>query len=94
MSSGSRRRILAAPENSGWSRSSFWPHGGHVFCFHLAAALGLDGVEVNPLSFQPFGGLSDGAQVEGGEVRPPQAPGVGFETRNALFRYVRELVGD
>jgi L-alanine-DL-glutamate epimerase-like enolase superfamily enzyme len=86
-------RIIDELERSGWSRGSFWPHGGHLFCIHLVAALGLGGVEVNPLSFQPFGGLPDGARVERGEVRAPEAAGVGFETRGALFRMFRDLVG-
>ena len=73
--------IVAALEQAGWPRSAFWPHGGHLFCLHLVAALGLGGAEVNPLSFQPLAGLPDGARVEGGRVAPPDLPGIGFEGR-------------
>src|ERR1700691_4711611 len=38
----------------------------------------------NPHNFQPFGGFSDGAVVRDGALHPPQAPGIGFETRSAL----------
>ena len=47
----------------GWPLRSFWPHGGHLFCLHLVAALGLGGAEANPFSFQPLCGLADGAEV-------------------------------
>src|SRR6185312_5821818 len=48
--------ILSELEGAGWERSAFWPHGGHLFCLHLVAALGLGGAELNPLAFHPFGG--------------------------------------
>jgi D(-)-tartrate dehydratase len=76
--------ILAELEAAGWPRSAFWPHGGHLFCQHLVAALGLGGAEVNPLAFQPFGGLTDDARVENGRVAPPELPGIGFEGRAQL----------
>jgi D(-)-tartrate dehydratase len=76
--------ILAELEAAGWPRSAFWPHGGHLFCQHLVAALGLGGAEVNPLAFQPFGGLTDDARVENGRVVPPELPGIGFEGRARL----------
>ena len=76
--------ILEQFEAAGWPRSAFWPHGGHLFCQHLVAALGLGGAELNPLAFQPFGGLTDDARVEGGRVAPPELPGIGFEGRAAL----------
>ena len=87
-------RIIAELEQAGWDRKAFWPHGGHLFCLHLVAALGLGGVEVNPRSFQPFGGLPDGARPDDGHVAIPEAPGIGFETRSALIGLFRELVGD
>jgi L-alanine-DL-glutamate epimerase-like enolase superfamily enzyme len=76
--------ILAEFESAGWPRSAFWPHGGHLFCQHLVAALGLGGAEVNPLAFPPFGGLTDEARVEGGRAAPPELPGIGFEGRAEL----------
>jgi L-alanine-DL-glutamate epimerase-like enolase superfamily enzyme len=47
-------QILDHLSAQGWSRQSFWPHGGHLFCQHLVTALGLGGAEVNPFSFQPL----------------------------------------
>lgn len=75
----------------GWPRSSFWPHGGHLFCLHLVAALGLGGAEVNPFSFQPLCGLTDGAEVVDGVTELPQAPGIGFEFRSVTDRLFRSL---
>lgn len=77
-------RIIAALEARGWSRRSFWPHGGHLFSLHVASALGLGGVEVNPLSFPPFGGLADGTSIAKGRATPPDAPGIGFEQKADL----------
>ncbi len=76
--------ILSELEGAGWQRSAFWPHGGHLFCLHLVAALGLGGAELNPLAFQPFGGLTDGVRVENGRAAPPELPGIGFEGRAGL----------
>jgi L-alanine-DL-glutamate epimerase-like enolase superfamily enzyme len=81
--------ILAEFESAGWPRSAFWPHGGHLFCQHLVAALGLGGAEVNPLAFPPFGGLTDEARVEGGRVAPPELPGIGLEGRADLHALLR-----
>jgi L-alanine-DL-glutamate epimerase-like enolase superfamily enzyme len=85
-------RILAMLEGAGWSRAAFRPHGGHLFCLHVAAALGLGGAESNPHNFQPFGGFSDGAVVEAGHLRPPEAPGIGFETRSSLRQLFDSLL--
>ena len=76
----------------GWPRSSFWPHGGHLFCLHLVSALGLGGAEANPFSFQPLCGLVDGAEVVDGFIGLPQVPGIGFELRSAADRVFRSLV--
>ncbi|HYZ01385.1 MAG TPA: enolase C-terminal domain-like protein [Candidatus Binatia bacterium] len=84
-------RIVDALEGGGWPRSSFWPHGGHLWCLHVVAALGLGGAEVNPLSFWPVGGLSDGQAVRDGCAELPEAPGVGFETKADLYALFREL---
>ncbi len=84
-------RIIEAMEARGWSRAAFWPHGGHLFSLHVASALGLGGAEVNPSSFQPFGGLGDGATLSDGHASPPESPGVGFESRPSLARLFQSL---
>ncbi len=48
--------------------------------------------EVNPHNFQPFGGLADGSVIENGLARPPDVPGIGFETRSPLIRLFRGLL--
>jgi D(-)-tartrate dehydratase len=77
-------RIVRTLEASGWPRSAFWPHGGHLFGLHIVSALGLGGAEVNPLCFAPFGGLADGTAPVNGRAAPPEAPGIGFERKTAL----------
>jgi len=78
----------------GWPRASFWPHGGHLFCLHVVAALGLGGAEANPFSFQPLCGLVDGAEVTHGFTDLPQAPGIGFELRSKAYGVFRSLMTD
>lgn len=85
-------QIVEAMEQLGWTRTAFWPHGGHPYSLHLASAFGLGGVELNPSSFAPFGGLTDGAVVSDGRVRPPDLPGIGFEGQSAAYRLFRTLV--
>jgi L-alanine-DL-glutamate epimerase-like enolase superfamily enzyme len=85
-------QIVQVMEAAGWSRSAFLPHGGHLFSLHVAAALGLGGSEANPHNFQPFGGFADDAVVDEGRVRPPDAPGIGFETRSDLVALFRSLL--
>ncbi|TAM74213.1 mandelate racemase [bacterium] len=82
-------QIIETLKGGGWPRSAFWPHGGHLFSLHVVSALGLGGCEVNPFSFAPFGGLSDGVTPQGGRVAPPEVPGIGFETKAKL----RDLFG-
>jgi L-alanine-DL-glutamate epimerase-like enolase superfamily enzyme len=84
-------RIVEALTASGWPRSAFWPHGGHLFCLHVVSALGLGGAEVNPLCFAPFGGLDDATVPAGGRVAPPQRPGIGFEGKADLYAEMRAL---
>ncbi|MGO4129060.1 enolase C-terminal domain-like protein [Inquilinus sp. YAF38] len=84
-------RIIEVMTAAGWPRQAFWPHGGHLFTLHVVAALGLGGAEVNPLSFQPFGGFEDGAIVSDGFASLPQRPGIGFEGRAELHRLFRDL---
>jgi D(-)-tartrate dehydratase len=87
-------RIIETLENNGWSLKSCQPHGGHLFSLHVAAALGLGGCESNPHNFQPFGGFADEATVENGYVHPPEALGIGFETRSSLYNVFRSLLGN
>jgi D(-)-tartrate dehydratase len=86
-------QIVNAFEARGWKRERFWPHGGHLFTLHVAQGLGLGGTEMNPLSFQPFGGLADSAYVTEGRVAAPEIPGIGFEARTATKRAFYELLG-
>jgi L-alanine-DL-glutamate epimerase-like enolase superfamily enzyme len=84
--------IIEMLENRGWPRTAFWPHGGHLFCLHVAAALGLGGAEVNPLCFAPFGGYGDDAVISEGVVAAPQIPGIGFEGKGELLDLFAALV--
>jgi L-alanine-DL-glutamate epimerase-like enolase superfamily enzyme len=84
-------RIVKHLLDQGWPRSAFWPHGGHLFSIQVAKALGLGGVEVNPLSFQPFGGLSDDATLcEGKVFASENHDGIGFEHKSDLWRLFAE----
>jgi L-alanine-DL-glutamate epimerase-like enolase superfamily enzyme len=87
-------QIVDHLETMGWPRSAFWPHGGHPFCLHVVAALGLGGAEINPLSFSPFGGLVEGSALAKGRVRLPDAPGIGFELSAALHDLFSALHAD
>jgi L-alanine-DL-glutamate epimerase-like enolase superfamily enzyme len=77
-------QIVEMMEKRGWPRAAFWPHGGHLFCLHVVAALRLGGAEVNPLCFQPFGGYGDDTIIAEGVAAAPQIPGIGFEARQNL----------
>ncbi|WP_119275223.1 enolase C-terminal domain-like protein [Taklimakanibacter deserti] len=72
-------RIIEHLTQQGWPRSAFWPHGGHLFSLHIAAALGLGGAEVTPFAFHPFSQLSDRLRISEGHVDLPQQSGIGFE---------------
>ena len=85
-------QIIGLLEKCGWPRAAFWPHGGHLFCLHVVAALGLGGAEVNPLCFQPFGGYGDETNIANGAATPPEMPGIGFETKPALRDLLATLV--
>jgi L-alanine-DL-glutamate epimerase-like enolase superfamily enzyme len=85
-------RILESMQSRGWPASAFWPHGGHLYTLHLVAAFGLGGCEMNPLSFQPFGGPGDGVVPADGRIAPPDAPGIGFETKAALYALFKNLL--
>jgi L-alanine-DL-glutamate epimerase-like enolase superfamily enzyme len=83
--------IVRLLQDRGWPSSSFWPHGGHLFCLHLVAALGLGGAESNPLAFLPFGGLPNDLMVSEGIVSPPEMSGIGFERKDDLWKLMRTL---
>ncbi|HEX8814608.1 MAG TPA: enolase C-terminal domain-like protein [Terriglobales bacterium] len=83
-------RVIEAAERSGWSRQDFFPHGGHLFGLHVACGLGLGGCECNPHNFQPLGGFGDGSVIRNGTVSPPDAPGIGFETKSNFMDLIRQ----
>jgi hypothetical protein len=62
-----------------------------LFCLHLVSALGLGGAEVNPLAFQPFGGLPQKTAPVGGRVAPPELPGIRFEEKPELHSLMQAL---
>jgi len=79
-------RIVRHMTERGWPQTAFWPHGGHLFCLHVVAALGLGGAEVNPFAFGPFSGLADDTCVAEGRADLPEAPGIGFELNRAVWK--------
>jgi len=76
---------------SGWPRQAFWPHGGHLFSLHLAAALGLGGAEITPLAFHPFHGPPPVLPVIDGRLGLPDIPGIGFELHDDAWQAFRSL---
>ena len=84
-------RTLEMLDEHGWSRRTVVPHGGHQISLNMAAGLGLGGNESYPGVFQPFGGFADTIPVENGYVALPDAPGIGFEEKAALYAVMREL---
>ncbi|HEX2257263.1 MAG TPA: mandelate racemase/muconate lactonizing enzyme family protein [Afifellaceae bacterium] len=84
-------RTLEAMDRAGWSPRRCIPHGGHQFALSIAAGLGLGGNESYPGIFKPFGGFADDAPVEGGMVRLPEVPGIGFEAKAQLMDLYRVL---
>lgn len=84
-------RTLDVMQELGWSSRRVVPHGGHQMSLNIAAGLHLGGNESYPDVFQPFGGFADHIAVENGYVALPQAPGVGFEQKSALYKVLKEL---
>ncbi len=80
--------IVKMAEELGWPAGRHGPHGGQQLGLHLAAGLQLGGTETYPLVFQPFGGFGDDTVIEDGLVRPPEAPGLGVETKSKLYNTV------
>jgi L-alanine-DL-glutamate epimerase-like enolase superfamily enzyme len=85
-------RTLEMLREHGWSPARAIPHGGHQMSLAIAAGLHLGGNESYPDLFQPFGGFPDGVRVEGGYVRLPELPGIGFEAKADLYRELKTLV--
>jgi L-alanine-DL-glutamate epimerase-like enolase superfamily enzyme len=79
-------RTLAMLEAHGWDRRRCLPHGGHQMAIHAAAGFGLGGNELYPKVFEPFGLLPADTPVDNGYVRPSDAPGIGLETIEPLYR--------
>ncbi len=86
-------RILEMAADHGFSPRACVPHGGHQMSLNIAAGLGLGGNESYPDVFKPFGGFADGIAVEDGTVTLPEVPGICFETKNDLYRLMRDLAG-
>jgi L-alanine-DL-glutamate epimerase-like enolase superfamily enzyme len=82
-------KTLSVMEELGWSRRRVVPHGGHQMSLNIAAGLGLGGNESYPEVFRPFGGFAEGIAVQDGYVRPPDAPGIGLETKSELIALLR-----
>jgi L-alanine-DL-glutamate epimerase-like enolase superfamily enzyme len=82
-------RTLALLPEFGFSSRNCIPHGGHQLSLNIAAGLKLGGNESYPDLFAPFGGFADGIGVEGGRVRLPKIPGIGFEAKAALIDGLR-----
>ncbi|MEW6640673.1 MAG: enolase C-terminal domain-like protein [Pseudomonadota bacterium] len=85
------REIAAVARAHGVVLQSIFPHGGNMMSLHVAAGLGLAGVEAYPDQFGIFGGFSDEVDIRDGRASLPQAPGFGFEEQPALFRLFSEL---
>ncbi|WP_308197614.1 mandelate racemase/muconate lactonizing enzyme family protein [Rathayibacter caricis] len=85
-------RVQEELARHGWSSRRCVPHGGHQFSLHIAAALHLGGNESYPGEFQPTGGFTDDAVIEGSRVAPGELPGIGLEGKSAFFRILQDLV--
>ena len=83
-------RILAMAQDEGWAASRLLPHGGHVMAMNIAAGLGLAGTEFYPGLFEPWGNPPDHCRIADGHITLPEAPGMGFETNDALFEAIRQ----
>lgn len=84
-------QIIEILTTAGWPRHAFWPHGGHLFGIHLAAALRLGGAEITPLAFHPFHGPPSALPVTDGRIGLPNVPGIGFELHDDAWRAFRSL---
>jgi L-alanine-DL-glutamate epimerase-like enolase superfamily enzyme len=85
-------RTIEQVKAHGWSTRRIVPHGGHQMSLAIAAGLHLGGNESYPDVFKPFCGFADGFAVEDGYVRLPDAPGIGFELKNELFKTMKAIL--
>jgi L-alanine-DL-glutamate epimerase-like enolase superfamily enzyme len=83
--------IVEMMKEHGWPPRRFIPHGGNLLALALVGALNLGGCESYPGLFQPFGGFADDTPIEDGYVRLPDAPGIGFEKKAALYEVLARL---
>ena len=83
-------RIIEFAQEMGWSRPRTVPHGGHQLGLHMAIGLGLGGTESYPGVFQPYGGFADNVVITDGITGPPEAPGLGIETRAKMIADMRQ----
>jgi len=74
-----------------WPSERFLPHAGHLFNAHCVAAFGLGMAEAAPDASLVYGGYWDGVRVDGGRVKIPDAPGVGFERKANLSAVLETL---
>ena len=84
--------ILSMLEKHGWSSRSCIPHGGHLFGIHIAAGLGLYGMESYPDVFVPFGKFITGMVLNNGMVGLPDCSGIGFEEIPELYPILKSLL--
>lgn len=84
-------RTLAAMAELGWGRERVFPHGGNQMTLHIVGGFGLGGCEAYPGVFGAFAGFADDARVEGGWLRLPDRPGIGFEAQNALYAIMKQM---
>lgn len=83
-------RIIDMASGMGWTRARTVPHGGHQLGLHMAIGLGLGGTESYPGVFQPYGGFADNVVIDDGLTGPPEAPGLGIETRAKMIADMRK----
>ncbi|GAB3262674.1 enolase-like domain-containing protein [Arthrobacter pigmenti] len=76
--------MLEVLDAHGWKPDRCYPHGGHQYNLSISAAFGLGGCESYPRVFEPFGGFADETPITNGQVRLPDAPGIGIEHKSAL----------
>ena len=58
---------------------------------HCVAAFGLGMAEAAPDAALVYGGYWDGARIDGGRVKIPDAPGAGFEAKANLFAVLETI---
>jgi L-alanine-DL-glutamate epimerase-like enolase superfamily enzyme len=84
-------QIIDLMESCGFSRTSSFPHGGHLINLHIAAGLNLGGCEAYPNVFQPFGGYSPQCQIADGFIKPADHPGFGLEAKPEMQAALLEI---